>query len=69
MSLFEYLIFLRTIEKDCIYEYLRLEKFSSSGLGLKDEWPTDSALDFQGQTQESSKRVEQMGSTLVLHKF
>lgn len=37
MSLFEHLIFLRTIEKDSIYEYMMLEKFSSSGLGLKDD--------------------------------
>lgn len=68
MSLFEHLIFLRTIEKDSIYEYLRLEKFSSSALGLKDDPLTLFALDFQGPTQESSRRVEQTGS-LVLYNF
>ena len=68
MSLFEHLIFLRTVENDSIYEYLSLEKISSSGLGLKDVPLTLFALDFQGRTQESSRRVEQMGP-LVLHNF
>lgn len=68
MSLFEHLIFLRTIEKDSIYEYLRFEKISSSGLGLKDDPPTLFALDFRGPTQESSRRVEQLGP-LVLRNF
>lgn len=68
MSLFEHLIFLRTIEKDSIYEYMMLEKFSSSGLGLKDDPLTLFALDFQGRTQERSRRVEQRGPP-VLHNF